>query len=232
MPIKLDWGQGYGLTEACTVTMMHPINTKPVLGSAGRLVTDADALVVTTDGNVCGVEERGELWIRAPSNTLGYYNNQKATDEMFLKGNWLRTGDEGECRVRVAVLPRRLTLRPFSCSLSPLVYFNKDGDCFITDRLKELIKVKGFQVAPGECCPPSRHASPSDLDSSPLQRSWRAGSSTTPTCATAASLAIRTRMPAKCRAPSLRSRKTQRRAWRRIRARLRRVSCVSKRGRL
>ncbi|PWN94676.1 acetyl-CoA synthetase-like protein [Tilletiopsis washingtonensis] len=117
-------GQGYGMTETCTVTLMHPLNTKPVMGSAGRLVTDTDALVVTTDGNVCGVEERGELWIRAPQNTLGYFNNKQATEEMFLKGNWVRTGDE--------------------------VYFNKDGDCFITDRLKELIKVKGFQVAPAE----------------------------------------------------------------------------------
>lgn len=54
---------------------------------------------------------------------LGYLNNQTATDEMLIDG-WIRTGD--------------------------ISYYDEDGFFFITDRLKELIKVKGFQVAPAE----------------------------------------------------------------------------------
>lgn len=68
-------------------------------------------------------EETGELWIRGPQNMLGYLNNQKATDEMLVDG-WIRTGD--------------------------IAYYDKDGFFYITDRLKELIKVKGFQVPPAE----------------------------------------------------------------------------------
>jgi acyl-CoA synthetase (AMP-forming)/AMP-acid ligase II len=55
---------------------------------------------------------------------LGYTNNEKATKETFLPGGWLRTGDE--------------------------VKISKSGDVFFIDRLKELIKVNGLQVAPAE----------------------------------------------------------------------------------
>lgn len=122
-----DWGQGYGMTETCTVTTAHPIGIKPVLGSAGRLFPDVKAKVVNAEGKAVGVDGTGELWLQTPTMTLGYLNNQKATDEMWVKdadGPWVRTGDE--------------------------VKFNSDGDMFIVDRLKELIKSKGFQVAPAE----------------------------------------------------------------------------------
>lgn len=95
-----------------------------VLGSAGRLVSDTEARIVTPEGKDCGLEEPGELWIRGRQNTLGYLNNKQATEEMYVSGNWVKTGDEA--------------------------MVNKDGDFFIVDRLKELIKVKGFQVAPAE----------------------------------------------------------------------------------
>lgn len=116
--------QGAGMTETCTVTTMHPVGMKPLSGSAGRLFSDVEARVVTPEGKDCGIDEAGELWIRGPTNTLGYLNNPKATEEMWVDGGWIRTGDE--------------------------VKFNRDGDMFIVDRLKELIKVKGFQVAPAE----------------------------------------------------------------------------------
>lgn len=71
-----------------------------------------------------GPNEQGELLIRGPQVMLGYLNNKAATDEMIGDGGWLRTGD--------------------------LAYYDDDGSFFITDRLKELIKVKGFQVPPAE----------------------------------------------------------------------------------
>ena len=120
----VDWGQGYGMTETCTLTLQHPVNMTCVSGSAGRLVSNVEARIVTPEGKDCGLDQPGELWIRSPSNTLGYSNNADATKEMWVEGGWVRTGDEAKV--------------------------NKDGDFFIVDRLKELIKVKGFQVPPAE----------------------------------------------------------------------------------
>lgn len=67
--------------------------------------------------------ETGELWVRGPQNMLGYFQNQKATDEMLVDG-WIRTGD--------------------------IAFYDDDGFFYITDRIKELIKVQGFQVPPAE----------------------------------------------------------------------------------
>lgn len=67
--------------------------------------------------------EKGELWVKGPQNMIGYLKNKEATDEMLVDG-WIRTGD--------------------------IAYYDEDGFFFITDRLKELIKVKGYQVAPAE----------------------------------------------------------------------------------
>lgn len=120
----IDWGQGYGMTETCTVTTMHPPDMPAVLGSAGRIFSNTEAKIVRPDGKECGIDEPGELWIRGPQCTLGYANNEAATKEMFLPDGFVRTGDE--------------------------VKINAAGDVFIVDRLKELIKVKGFQVPPAE----------------------------------------------------------------------------------
>lgn len=120
----LDWGQGSGMTETCSVTTMFPTGERAVLGSAGRLISNTEAKVVNSEGKEVGYDELGELWLRGPQITLGYTNNEQATKETYLEGGWLRSGDE--------------------------VKINKDGDVFFIDRLKELIKVKGFQVAPAE----------------------------------------------------------------------------------
>lgn len=67
-----------------------------------------------------GKNEVGELCVRGPHVMKGYYGNAKATSETVDKEGWLHTGDVG--------------------------YYDDDGDCFIVDRAKELIKYKGFQV--------------------------------------------------------------------------------------
>ncbi len=71
-----------------------------------------------------GPNEEGELWIRGPQVMKGYHNNPKATAETITGDGWLRTGDLG--------------------------LIDDDGELWIRDRLKELIKYKGFQVAPAE----------------------------------------------------------------------------------
>lgn len=66
----------------------------------------------------------GELWVRGPQVMKGYHNNPAANEETFRPGGWMRTGDLG--------------------------YYDEEFAFYITDRLKELIKVKGYQVAPAE----------------------------------------------------------------------------------
>lgn len=73
-----------------------------------------------------GPEHRGELWVRGPNIMVGYWKNEEATKNTFSPDGerWLRTGD--------------------------VAYVDEDGCFFIVDRIKELIKVKGNQVAPAE----------------------------------------------------------------------------------
>ncbi|TFY72419.1 hypothetical protein EVG20_g591 [Dentipellis fragilis] len=116
--------QGYGMTETATAVTMTPITErmcKP--GSAGHLVPGVKMRIVKEDGSLAKFGERGELIVYSPSNAIGYYGNDKATKETFIDG-WVRTGDEVE--------------------------YTESGDLYIVDRLKDLIKVRGFQVAPAE----------------------------------------------------------------------------------
>ena len=120
-------GQGYGMTESATVISSHPKDVYD--GSSGCIVPGLDIRIVGSDGNdVTEPNKRGELLAKGPNITLGYYKNEKATQETF-GGGWLRTGDEVEIR-----------LHPQT----------KDPHLFVVDRVKELIKVSGFQVAPAE----------------------------------------------------------------------------------
>lgn len=120
-------GQGYGMTEAPTVIASHPAEVYD--GSAGCLITGMEARVMDAEGReVTEFDTPGELFVRGPNIALGYYKNEKATEETFSNG-WLRTGDEVEFRLH----PK-----------------TKDAHLFIVDRVKELIKVSGFQVAPAE----------------------------------------------------------------------------------
>ncbi|KAH8927559.1 phenylacetyl-CoA ligase [Atractiella rhizophila] len=117
-------GQGYGMTETCTViTYPHPL--RPVSASAGVLVCNITCKVVSSEtGKLCKPYERGELWSKSPSNAINYLGNQKATAETFDDEGFVHTGDE--------------------------VYFCDEGNLYVTDRIKELIKSKGYQVAPAE----------------------------------------------------------------------------------
>ncbi|KAG8525808.1 uncharacterized protein KY384_000568 [Bacidia gigantensis] len=119
--------QGYGLTETSTVvcsTAFHDVMD----GSCGSLLPGFEAKLVSIEGNeIKGYDQPGELVVRSPSVTLGYLNNDKANQETFVDG-WVRTGDEAVVRK------------------SPKGYEH----IFIVDRIKELIKVKGLQVAPAE----------------------------------------------------------------------------------
>ncbi|KAJ6557284.1 phenylacetyl-CoA ligase [Mycena vulgaris] len=114
-------GQAYGLTEVACILTMTPIARPFSCGSVGILLPGVTVRVVKHDGSLAGYNEPGELVVKTPSLALGYHKN--ATDEAFVDG-WYRTGDE--------------------------VKIDENGEVWITDRLKELIKVWGFQVSPAE----------------------------------------------------------------------------------
>jgi len=117
-------GQSYGTTESCTAINTWSLENKCDLsGSAGQLIPGITARVEKADGTLAEFDEPGELVVRTPSLALGYAGNPEATKETFVNG-WLRTGDE--------------------------VKMNRKGEIFVLDRIKEMLKVRGFQVAPAE----------------------------------------------------------------------------------
>lgn len=119
--------QGYGLTETCTVvSSTSPLDIFP--GSAGSIIPGFECKLMSIEGNeITGYDQPGELWAKSPSVTLGYLNRPDANRETYVDG-FMRTGDEAVVRV------------------SPQGHEH----IFIVDRIKELIKVKGLQVAPAE----------------------------------------------------------------------------------
>ncbi|KAJ5495086.1 Acyl-CoA ligase inpC [Penicillium diatomitis] len=119
--------QGYGLTETSTV-VSSTLPGDVVLGSSGCFLPGVEARIMTPEGEeVTSYDTPGELVVRSPSVVLGYLNNEKANKETFEDG-WMRTGDEAVVRK------------------GP----NDTEHVYIVDRIKELIKVKGLQVAPAE----------------------------------------------------------------------------------
>ncbi len=116
--------QGYGMTEASPVTQLTPPGGfKP--GSVGVTTPNTELRVVdVASGADLDIDADGELWIRGPQVMKGYLNNPAATAATIDADGWLHTGDIGR--------------------------IDSDGHVFIVDRLKELIKSSGFQVAPAE----------------------------------------------------------------------------------
>jgi acyl-CoA synthetase (AMP-forming)/AMP-acid ligase II len=118
--------QGYGLTETSPGTHCGTYGTSKH-GSCGRLIPNVVAKIVDIDSREAlgtGEENVGEIWIKGPNVMKGYLGNAQATAACIDSEGFFHTGDVG--------------------------YVDGAGDFFITDRLKELIKVKGFQVAPAE----------------------------------------------------------------------------------
>lgn len=115
--------QGYGMTEASILTGQTDNNHKP--GSVGVLNAGTYGRVVDADsGKILGPYQNGELHFKGNTVMKGYINDKSATDNMIDSNGWLKSGDIG--------------------------YVDDEGEFFIVDRLKELIKYKAFQVPPAE----------------------------------------------------------------------------------
>ncbi|MEU5110057.1 4-coumarate--CoA ligase family protein [Streptomyces longwoodensis] len=121
-------GQAYGMTELSPGTHVVPpaaMDEAPP-GTVGKLIAGTEMRVVSLDdpGTDLGVGEAGEILIRGPQVMKGYLGRPDATAAMIDPDGWLHTGDVGRV--------------------------DRDGWLFVVDRVKELIKYKGFQVAPAE----------------------------------------------------------------------------------
>ncbi|OJD09730.1 hypothetical protein AJ78_08958 [Emergomyces pasteurianus Ep9510] len=128
--IKTGIKQGYGLSETSPTTHTQAWEDwNKFIGSVGRLLPNQEIKYMTSpeDGSEpveVPLGQTGEIYIRGPNVFLGYLNNPKATAECLSSDGWFRTGDVG--------------------------HQDEHGNLYITDRVKELIKYKGFQVAPAE----------------------------------------------------------------------------------
>merc|ERR1712198_244917 len=115
--------EGWGMSELSPLALLNPLN-EPRDGSCGLPVPNTTFKVIdVVTGKNLEANKEGEICCKGPQVMKGYLNNKKATYETINYG-WLHTGDIG--------------------------YYDEDGYFFIVDRLKELIRVKGYQVAPAE----------------------------------------------------------------------------------
>ena len=116
--------QGFGMTESSGVISTTPRDQFRT-GSSGQLLPGTQARIVDPESGVdLARGATGEFWFRGPQAFKGYLNKPDATAGTLTGDGWVRTGDIG--------------------------HFDVEGYLYITDRLKELIKVKAFQVAPAE----------------------------------------------------------------------------------
>jgi acyl-CoA synthetase (AMP-forming)/AMP-acid ligase II len=121
-------GQAYGMTELSPGTHVVPLDAmrEAPAGTVGKLIAGTEMRIVSLadPDKDLGVGEAGEILIRGPQIMKGYLGRPDATDAMIDGDGWLHTGDIGRV--------------------------DADGWLFVVDRVKELIKYKGFQVAPAE----------------------------------------------------------------------------------
>ena len=128
--------QGYGMSELSPVSHITPFDggqsnmgTTAPLSSVGWTVSNAASKLIDPETGdeidlPAGLSEKGELWYKGPNVMAGYLGNEEATAETIDDDGWLHTGD--------------------------LARVDSYGCVYIVDRLKELIKYKGYQVPPAE----------------------------------------------------------------------------------
>lgn len=114
------------MTECCCIGTMFKYPESDVTGSVGRFLPNLDAKLVDEQGrDITDYDVNGELCVRGPSVTKGYFENPEANALSFDDEDFFHTGDVAYCDGKTKLF-------------------------YIVDRRKELIKVRGFQVAPPE----------------------------------------------------------------------------------
>lgn len=90
---KTSVGQGWGMTEVTCAGLVAPAGIEDQTGSVGVLLPNCEIKLIGEDGEEVGRRGRGEIYIKGPNVSPGYWRNEKATRETMLEGGWLRTGD-------------------------------------------------------------------------------------------------------------------------------------------
>lgn len=117
--------QAYGLSEFCPATVQDLDDYEGATGTVGNAAFGVEMKIVDEDNQRVADGGTGQVVLRGPNMFMGYLNNEKATAESITSDGWYKTGDVGHVEV-------------------------KTGRLFISDRIKELIKFNGYQVAPAE----------------------------------------------------------------------------------
>lgn len=118
--------EAYGLTECTMGCLFNPAvkSAERKVGSVGIPISDTECKIVDVNSfDEVSLGTEGELWIKGPQNMKGYWNRPEATEETLVEG-WLRSGD--------------------------IAKMDEDGYFFIVDRIKDILKYKGYQVFPRE----------------------------------------------------------------------------------
>ncbi len=116
--------QAYGLTETSPAVTINHLDTKVFNGSIGLPVPSTDLSIRDDEGRELGIGESGEICVRGPQVTRGYWNRPDETALVMYPDGFLRTGDVG--------------------------YVDETGYVFLVDRKKDMILVSGFNVYPNE----------------------------------------------------------------------------------
>lgn len=115
--------EGYGLTETSpVVSINHPARKKE--GSVGQALPGVEIKIIGDENKVLKAGEEGEICVRGPNITAGYYDDEAATKNLFTEDGWLRTGDIG--------------------------IMDNEGFLFIKDRKKDMIISKGLKIFPAQ----------------------------------------------------------------------------------
>ena len=115
--------QAYGLTETSPAVTINPAGQKDFNGSIGLAIPGTEISIRNSKNEEVSLGKSGQLCIKGPQVTKGYWQNEAETKKT-LKDGWLYSGD--------------------------MAYMDKEGYIYIVDRLKDLIVVSGFNVAPAE----------------------------------------------------------------------------------
>ena len=119
----VEFREGWGMSELSPAACFSLVG-KNVVGSCGQVLPNTQMKVINVEtGESQGPNTPGELPVKGPQVMKGYLNNQEATDKT-MRGDWLMSGD--------------------------IAYYDDDGNIFMVDRMKEMIKVKALQVSPSE----------------------------------------------------------------------------------
>lgn len=123
-----DFFQIYGLTETGnTAVCLRPADHFPIDGprlkAAGKPYAGVEIKIIDSKNRILPAQRSGEICIKSPSNMLGYWNNESATDQTLVDG-WVHTGDVG--------------------------YMDEEGYVYVCDRIKDMIIYAGENLFPAE----------------------------------------------------------------------------------